>query len=379
MEEENNEKKVIDIKPLSKWKRILIFLGDYFATFIISFILFNLAIFPLAKLICQTENKSLKAQEYEIAANKVLIDDGLIFKVSGDSPTLEENVNYTFKVFLSYYVFDEETSPDEKIPQYGHKAENEVLRNFYNKHLGGDEAYFVAFEKENTDNMFVVDKTALTITLKSDYKNLLANELLETPEDEYSNNMINVRDHVFARIFYINIYENYINKSDLVVNNVSYMDSLKSAKKIYDGLKWVATGSALVTILLSWGIMYLMYPLINGERRTLTMSAIKANKLHIKTFRPITRGMVAIQSFYHFVLCLSSGVFLPILYFGIAYCFNLPLLFIFMVISLGLSIVSLFFILFNEHNRSGSDILTQCVVIPMSEIDTIYREQNYGE
>ena len=377
MMEEVEEKKVISISPLSKWKRILIFLGDYFATFIVSFILFNLAIFPLAKNIFSTEKQSLKARDYEIAANDVLIKDGLIFRSSSIDQTLEEHVNYTFKVFLSYYVFDTE-NPDPDNPQYGHKAENEVISVFYNKHLT-KEQYFADFIKENeADNMFDINQEASLITMKSDYKALLSNELLEVDdEDNYSTNMTNVRDHVFARLFYIHIYENYIQKNDLVIDGISYLGSLNSAKKIYQGLNWTVTGSALISVVLSWGGFFLLYPLINGERRTLTMSVIKANKLHFKTQKPVTRGLIAIQSFYHLVFCLSSAVFLPILYFGISYCFNLPLLLIFMFISVGLMIVSLFFILFNQYNRSGSDILTQTIVIPASEIDMLYRELNH--
>ena len=139
--EEVKEKKVINISPISKWKRILIFLGDYFAAFIVSFILFNLAIFPLAKNIFSTEKQSLKARDYEIAANEVLIKDGLIFRSSSNEQTLEEHVNYTFKVFLSYYVFDEE-NPDPDHPQYGHKIENEVIRHFFVDIRNNKQAYF---------------------------------------------------------------------------------------------------------------------------------------------------------------------------------------------------------------------------------------------
>lgn len=375
--EEVKEKKVISLSPLSKWKRILIFLGDYFATFIVSFILFNLAIFPLAKSIFSTEKQSLKARDYEIAANEALIKDGLLFRSSSNEQTLEEHVDYTFKVFLSYYVFDEE-KPDHDHPQYGHKAENEVISVFYNKHLS-KEQYFADFIKENSaDNMFEINQESSLITLKSDYKTLLANELLEVEdESKYSTNMTNVRDHVFARMFYIHIYQDYIQKNDLVVDGVSYLGSVNAAKNIYQGLNWIVTASSLISVIISWGGFFLLYPLLNGERRTLTMSAIKANKLHFKTQKQVTRGLIAVQSFYHLVFCLSSAVFLPILYFGISYCFNLPLLLIFMFISVGLMIVSLFFILFNQHNRSGSDILTQTIVIPASEIDMLYRELNH--
>ena len=36
-------------------------------------------------------------------------------------------------------------------------------------------------------------------------------------------------------------------------------------------------------------------------------------------------------------------------------------------------IISGLFIFFNEHNRSGSDILTNIVLLPDSEIDNMYK------
>ena len=53
---EEQEQKVIEISPLSKGKRFLLFLGDFFIAFIIAFTLFNLATFPLTKLIFKTDD-----------------------------------------------------------------------------------------------------------------------------------------------------------------------------------------------------------------------------------------------------------------------------------------------------------------------------------
>ena len=64
---------------------------------------------------------------------------------------------------------------------------------------------------------------------------------------------------------------------------------------------------------------------------------------------------------------------MPILYFGFAYSFNLPLLFFLSAISLGFILISGAFILFNEYNRSATDILTNIVLLPDSEIDMMYR------
>ena len=99
MEEiENNN--VIEIRPVSKWKRFLTFLGDYFIAFIISFTLFNLAIFPLAKIIFNTQSQSENARYLEQTAINMLIDDGYLY-APRESAEFEEDVNYTFKVFLS--------------------------------------------------------------------------------------------------------------------------------------------------------------------------------------------------------------------------------------------------------------------------------------
>lgn len=373
MMENNQEKKVIELKPLSKWKRILLALGDYFIAFILSFVLFNLAIFPLAKVICQTQKRNQEAEQLQLTANDLLIKSGLLFEEKVLVNSFENDVNYTFKVFLSYYAFDEE-SPVKDQPQYGHKLENEVIRTYYLKFLNDEQKYISDFKAVDVDHMFNFGDTANDMSLKDDYKKLLSAELVEvTDEDNYSETMTNFRDHIFAQLFYVHVYNDIVEK-DLVVDGVSFNDCMNRIKQIGKSLQWVVVVSSLISITLSWGVVYVLYPLINKERRTITMSAMHLTKLNYKTLSFITRGNVWIQSFYYFVLSMSSCLILPVLYFGIGYCFNLPILLILSAISLLLSIVSLFFILFNEYNRSGSDILTNNVVLLSSEIDVLYRE-----
>ena len=367
------EKKVIELKPLGKWKRILLALGDYFIAFILSFVLFNLAIFPLGKLICKTQERNAEAERLQLTANNMLINSGLLFEEKVLDNTFENDVNYTFKVFLSYYAFDEE-KPVKDDEQYGHRLENEVIRTYYVNFVKDEAKYIEDFKKVDTDNMFDFGDTIDDISLKSDYKNILAAELVEiTDEDKYSTAMTNFRDHIFARLFYLNVYEDILDK-DLVIDDISFNACLAKIKQINKSLQWVVVVSCFISITLSWGAVWVLYPLLNKERRTPTMSAMRLSKLNYKALSPISRNNVMIQSFYHFVLSMSSCLILPVLYFGIAYCFNLPILIVVTAISLLLSIVSLFFILFNEHNRSGSDILTNTVVLPTSEIDILYRE-----
>ena len=177
---EEQAQNIIELKPLSKWKRFLLFLGDYFVAFILSFALFNLAVFPLAKVICDTQTRSENAAYLEQQALNMLKDDGILYAPSA-AASFEDRVNYTFKVFLSYYAFDDENIPEDN--QYGHKQENEVVRAYYQNVIKDESMYIKDFKEVNTDNMFVIGDDVMSIALKDEYKSKLANELLEIKDE----------------------------------------------------------------------------------------------------------------------------------------------------------------------------------------------------
>ena len=372
---EENTPKIIDIKPLNKWKRILVFLGDYFISFIISFALFNVLLFPLAKIAFHTEEKYALSLNYEKQATDLLIDNGFLFKEPSKSlPSFEEDVNYSFKVFLSYYAFDNENA-DANNPQYGHKVENEIIYHYF-KNVLDEDSYISAFTQENAEDLFFdIGPDFTSIKLKNEYKNLLANELLEvTDEDNYSSLMINFRDHLFARLFYIHVY-NHITANDLVIDGVSYNNLVMQARQISKRLQWIVVITSLLSTFIGFSFSYLLYPLINKDKRTFTMSILKVDRLNFNNLSSCDNKAVLIASFYHLIFVLSFAIFQGSLYFGLAYMFNLPLLLIFGAISLLAIIISGMFILLNEYNRSGSDILSFVVLVPTSEIDNLYKEQ----
>ncbi|MCQ2800476.1 MAG: hypothetical protein MJ216_00775 [Bacilli bacterium] len=376
---EENKDNIIEIRPVSKWKRFLAFLADFFIAFIIAFTLFNLATFPLAKLIFNTQKQSEQALVLERKATNLLINDGYLYSPAMDA-SFEDDVNYTFKVFLSYYAFDEET-PESTKAQFGHKIENEVILKYYKNVIKDTDLYINDFKEINQeDEMFEIGSTLDEITLKSDYKTILANELLEVVnEDKYSATMTNFRDHVFAKLFYLKVYD-HILTNDYVADGVSFKECLEESRDIMRSLQWIATGTALFTTLLAWAICFVIYPLINKDHKTIGLSAMHISKLNYRTLGPISRGSVMIQSFYQFVFLLSGNLFLPILFFGMSYIFNLPLLFVLSLISFILILVSGLFIITSGYNRSGADILTNIVLLPDSEIDMMYRvEVDHGE
>ena len=55
------EEKTFDILPVKKGRRMLIYLADFFVVLIISMILFNIAVYPLAKLATGSQKKEEEA------------------------------------------------------------------------------------------------------------------------------------------------------------------------------------------------------------------------------------------------------------------------------------------------------------------------------
>jgi len=77
LEEQKNKPVEIDIHPVSKWKRILVYLGDMMFCFIAAFVIFNCVTYPLATVIAPYDSeKSLQAAKDR---DSVLYDNKILF------------------------------------------------------------------------------------------------------------------------------------------------------------------------------------------------------------------------------------------------------------------------------------------------------------
>lgn len=372
--EENKKKRVVDIKPLGKGRRILVFLGDFFITFILGFLLFTVAAYPIAKVAVNYDQKNAQVNEILNETNDMLVDSGFMFypPESKNLPkTFENAVNYTFDVFISYYLYDEET-PLSSNPQLGHKIENEVIRKYYVDYKNDSAKYLEIFNRENAkNNYFNIGETPDSIHIKPEYKESFKLQFEETKDGNYSTDLINIRDNVFARLFYVGMYLD-IQENDLVIGEKSFNSLLKQVESINNVIDWSTTIGCGASLLIATALVYLVYPLIQKDRRTPTMSILKVDRLLINNFNFIKRKNVWLQYVFHFAMCSGAAIFYPFIIYGIPYCFNLPLLVNFLFISVGLMLVSLVVLLINQFNRSGTDILSFCVLVPTSEIDKIY-------
>ena len=142
----------IDLHPISKWKRILLYLGDMLITFILGVFIMNVAVMPLYSLF-NTTNSSLsykaeKIRDDILYENKLLYwyDDNLRNAPQYD---FDKDLVYTYRRFLAYYVIDDETPLDTRIPEYVHKLENEVIKTYYVNIRSDEATYLDVFTKHN--------------------------------------------------------------------------------------------------------------------------------------------------------------------------------------------------------------------------------------
>ena len=102
-----NRGNTIDIMPLGKWRRILLFLGDFFIVFIAAIFLSNIAVYPIIKSTTGYDIKESNDVSYQQDRFQILYDNGLLFYEAAETKNnIEENLGYSFDRFLSYYVVE---------------------------------------------------------------------------------------------------------------------------------------------------------------------------------------------------------------------------------------------------------------------------------
>ena len=168
---EQSEKNVVNIFPLSKWRRVLVFLGDLFINFIICFILLNVMVMPIGKLITGFDCKSQLYEQSNEAMHTILYENKVVLaspKYSKDE--INSNIKYTYDCWLSYYALDSENSPDPTYIDYGHKVDNEVIYHFYHVIRSDDAKYNSLFDNYNKDNSYFIKNESNLYTLKDTIK-----------------------------------------------------------------------------------------------------------------------------------------------------------------------------------------------------------------
>jgi len=378
----SSEEKFVDIHPLKKGKRMLVFLADFFIHFILSFLIFNVMVAPIGKVITNYEAKNdehilLTIDMYDHYYNsKVLLRDD-----SFDKLDVTAGVEYTYRCFLSYFVLDAEESIDAKYPQYGHKKENDVIYHFYHDIRNNDQTYIDSFKYyNNKDNYFEFDDTNKVFSLKKEVKNEIyafydsKDAMGSVGEQYYSNISKNVFNPLLAEVM------KDIEKNDLHFEGEkrSFLDCKNKIKDLETYHENLMTICAVISHVAVWLGLFLILPIVNGSRKTLAMMFMKVEKVNFYTLNHTKRKMVLLTAVYYLFATMLGIMFVPSLLVPFNNLFALHFLMYGTVFSAALLLGSMLFIIFNQYNRSLIDYLSNSLYLTSDEMDEVYRARGYN-
>lgn len=377
MEETANQKKIVNILPLKKGRRVLLFLADFFLNFILAFILFFLASFPIGKAITGYNIKNNLYTENLSNRGQVLLRNEILIQCPDyEDYDISSNVNFTSDCFLSYYALDEESPTNVKYSQFGHKTINQVFHKYFLTILG-DEAKFISLFDHYNAKYAYFDRNGTDISLKAEIKEQVAphfykNETVSSLGKKY---VSNIKNSLYYPM-YSEIMDS-IKKNDLTFGDYSYNELQRDIKGFETYIYNLVQYTSIITGVISTALLYVLIPLINRSHKTIGMMILKIERVNLKSLNYIKKGEVILnavyQLFYIFIICF----FIPMTSLSFVEMFKIQLLFILGIFSILMMMANLIYLLFDKFNRSMFDRLLQMVHLTTSELDDVYRARGY--
>lgn len=375
--EENQEKKVINLSPLKKGKRVLLFLADYFINFILGFLLFVVMVYPLGKVMTgfnakrDVYNVNLELRGRILIGNKIIHDshDVDIFNIS-------YNVDFTSDCFLSYYAFDEESPSNMRYNQFGHKEDNKVFHTYFINILGNEEKFITLFDKYN-EKFAYFERSGTSLTLKAEIRNQVRPNFIKGEEcsqvgKEY---VSNIKSSIYLPMF-SEIMES-IKTSDLLFEGHSYNQTQTAIIGYEKYTLNLITATALIAVFLSTSILYLVIPLCNKGRKTIGMFIMNIEVVNIRSLGYLKKKEQALRFVYSLFHVFLISFFVPMTSIPFVEMFRIQLLFIIMLFSLTFMLINLISLLFDQYNRSLFDRLLGVVHLKTADLDEVYRAKGY--
>ena len=373
---ESKEPEQIDVAPLKKGKRILAYLADLFLQFILCFLLFNVATVPLGKAMTGFNEKSAEYVSLSEDVRDILVGSKILFlRYQNVTFDYDDNLAYTYDVWLSYYAVGGADSLDINHPQYGQQEENEVVKTYFVSIKGDESDYLKRFAETDNGAYFVQESAIFTLT-EAAYE---AVHPYFDPKDQISEEgkkvYAAIRDNVFANLYAQVMFD--IGQNDLVYEGMSYNQSMQRINEIEDYQDQLLTYTLLIAYFVSWGLYFVLIPMVGKRRKTLGMFFMRTERIGLANLGLCTRGQAMLFSMYSVFTCFWPCFFLPISYTGFNALFGLTTILVLGIISLIAMIVSIVFVIASAFNRSLEDKLSQTAMLESEELDKIYRARGY--
>ena len=356
------EENVIEIHPLSKGKRAILFLADFFISFIFSIFFFSLAILPLGKVIISYDSLSQKTSEALSIRNEILFENNLLFyneDLQNSKRDFDACNTYTFDRYVSFLLGINNDKYD-------------VFNNYYVDILHDENTYNNLFE-----NKFFETKNSL----KTDYFQAFLPFFDENDEPaERQKEMLTE----FQNEFYLPAYAtiiSLINTNDLTATiggvNYSFIDEQNIALEVENIYRILVTSSVLISYFISFIICFILVPFINKNGKTIGMLILSIERVnfdHLKLLKKWDKLVVAV---FNFALNAGQILFIPMMSVNFNYIFSLPSIFAIFIISILLVVASSITLLFTNFNQTLFDILSRTFCLKTEALDEIYRKKGY--
>lgn len=373
--EEEKEQKTINVSPISKGKRVLAFLADFFLLFIVTFVIFNVAVTPLGNLMTDSTKRQNASDEAAIVQFNILYEQKVMHhENSDDLYYYNANVEFTMNCYLSYYSFSD-SDVLETHKQFGHKEENEVIKHFYKDIRNDFNKYLSTLQTFNNEYQYF-DIDGENISLKDEVKTNIKLSFF-SPDDmsENGKTMLGNLQNEFMNL-YADVFKD-IEANDLTNNGTSYLANQKIVKDRETFLQWQLVISSFIAYLLSIIIYFIIIPLFTPDGRTLALLMMRLSRIGTNNLYLLSKGENILNAIYMLVFNLAVVFFMPMTYVTFTYLFNIPVLFPSLLIGLVVIIASLITLLISSYNRTICDYLSRSVIIKNDDLDEIYRSKGY--
>lgn len=367
-----NRGNTIDIMPLGKWRRILLFLGDFFIVFIAAIFLSNIAVYPIIKSTTGYDIKESNDVSYQQDRFQILYDNDLLFYEAAETKNnIEENLSYSFDRFLSYYVIDGPIG-------------DEIFHTYYSSYPNKDGQTLIGlYERYDTLGMFdfeSLDANGLPL-LKAEFKDQLApyfdpkDEMSETGKKYYND----IFPHFFLSMFYTMI-------DDVKANDLSSPDGTPSRTydeltSLIDGFDQYKQNMAIIASSVSFSIaciiIYFVYPQISKSGRTVSQSMLRVDRVDRTSFTIMNRGVRVLIGLYQTIFSVPMLLFLPIPTVSVNYVFSIAPLFGLFITGALLILADMIVVLADKYNRGLTELFTHSVCLKEESLDEIYKAKGH--
>lgn len=361
--------KTVDIHPLTRGRRVLAFLADFFLIAILSLLLFHIAVYPIAGVITHSDER-YHSYVYDAGQrDAVLYGKELLFyeqTSNMDYSSFSTNLIYTCKLFTSYYVLE----GNEKEAKY------EVFSTYYESLRPKTLQIADIYKKIDAKAQYFSFDNG-TITLKDPYKTEFlplyraGDALSSKGKTDYE---------AYQKDFFIVAYSNLIKdvkENDLVYNGISYAQKQKLVEAYVRYSDAMVVASALIAYLISTAVVALLFPIISSRRKTLGMMALRYERVTISEFKVLAQWKSVLIFVYMFALCSGALLFIPWGVVSFNELFSLPMLLLLSLVGMGLDIISLAFFFFDPFGRTLMDRLTFSFMVNQETLGDICRAKGY--